>query len=82
MDANRLKRRIRLDNQLKWMQSHNSLAYPKQQQRLEDGQKLKTLLHGLRFASNPRDELATNILFASEQPSDTVRINIYGIHFS
>ena len=68
----RMKRRIRLENQMQWMQSHNSKVYPIHKQRVDDGRKLQSLLTGLKKADNPREEMNANILFASDNPRESV----------
>lgn len=71
-ECSRMKRRIRLKNQMEWMEAHNSLAFKKHKQRLNDGKKLQDLLQGLKKADNPREELAANIMFASNKPENSV----------
>jgi hypothetical protein len=70
--SSNMVRRLRLNNQLKWLKSHGSKAYPVHQLRVDDGKKLQVLLHGLKAAPNPHEELVTNMLFASDNPLETV----------
>lgn len=70
--AARFKRRMRLEDQLKWMKLHGCNAYPVHAQRVDDGKKLQSLMIGLKSAENPRNELTSNILFASDNPRESV----------
>jgi len=79
ISGSRMRRKLRANDQLRWLETHNAKAFPVLKQRDDDAQKMKLLLHGLKHAENPRDELNTNVLFASAEPYEVEQGNSDGL---
>jgi hypothetical protein len=74
-----MRRKLRSTDQLRWLESHNAVSYPVYKQRAADAEKMQSLLHGLKYAEDPREELNTNILFASSNPYEVDQSNSDGL---